>query len=128
MIVLDTHAWLWWQTADEKLSTRAKTEIAGADRIGVCTISCYELARATARGRIRLDRDVSAWITQALAVDRGEPLELTERIALEAGLLGDSFPGDPVDRIIYATTKERGIRLVTRDRALRRVDPMRTIW
>ncbi len=128
MIVLDTHAWLWWQTADEKLSSRARAEIAGAEQIGVCTISCYEVARATARGRIRLDRDVTTWISQALAVERVEPLGLTHRVAAQAGELGPEFPGDPVDRIIYATTVERGTQLVTRDRELRRLDPARTIW
>ena len=128
MIVLDTHAWLWWQTAEEKLSSRAQAEIADADRIGVCTISCYEIARASARGRIRLDRDVSTWITQALAAERVEPLELTHRVAADAGALGPEFPGDPVDRIIYATAVEHGTRLVTRDRALLRLDPTRTVW
>jgi PIN domain nuclease of toxin-antitoxin system len=128
VIVLDTHAWLWWQTADEKLSNRARTEISDADRIGVCTISCYEVARATARGRIHLDRDVSTWITQALAVARVEPLELTHRVAAAAGELGSEFPGDPVDRIIYATTVAQGTRLVTRDRELRRLDPVRAVW
>lgn len=128
MIVLDTHAWLWWQDADEKLSARARTEIELADWIGVCTISCYEIARAVTRGRIRLDRGVSAWVTQALAADRVAPLELTGRVASEAGALSEDFPGDPVDRIIYATARQRGARLVTRDRALRRVDPELTIW
>ena len=128
MIVLDTHAWLWWQTAEEKLSSRARAEIASTDRIGVCTISCYEIARATARGQIRLDRDVGTWISQALAVERVEPLELTHRVATEAGALGPEFPGDPVDRIIYATTIEHGMRLVTRDRTLLRLDPERTVW
>lgn len=128
MIVIDTHTWLWWQTAEEKLSSRAQAEIEGADRVGVCTISCYEVARAAARGRIRLDREVSSWISQALAVDRVEALELTHRVAAEAGALGPEFPGDPVDRIIYATTVEHGTRLVTRDRELRRLDPARTVW
>lgn len=128
MIVLDTHAWLWWQGSDEKLSARARAEIEQAERVGVCTISCYEIARAVARGLIRLDRDVSAWVTQALAADRVAPLELTGRVAREAGALGEGFPGDPVDRIIYATARERGARLVTRNRALRRVDPGLTIW
>jgi len=128
VIVLDTHAWLWWQTAEEKLSRRAQAEIEGADRIGICTISCYEIARATARGRIRLDRDVSTWITQALAAERVEPLELTHRVAAEAGALGAEFPGDSADRIIHAPTVEHGTRLVTCDRALRRLDPVRTLW
>ena len=128
MIVLDTHTWLWWQTAEEKLSGPARTEIDGAERIGVCTVSCYEIARAAARGRIALDRDVSAWVGQALRTERVEPLGLSHGIAVAAGALGPKFPGDPVDRIIYATTLERGTRLVTRDRALRTLDPVRTVW
>jgi len=128
VIVLDTHAWLWWQTAEEKLSSRAQTEIDGADRIGICTISCYEVARAAARGRIRLDREARAWISQALSVEGVEPLELTHRIAADAGALGPEFPGDPVDRVIYATTVAHRTRLVTRDRELRRLDPALTVW
>jgi PIN domain nuclease of toxin-antitoxin system len=128
VIVLDTHAWLWWQTAEEKLSERARLEIEAADRVGVCTISCYEIARASVRGRIELDRDVGAWIVQALATKHVEPLELTHRVATAAGALGSEFPGDPVDRIIYATTVAHGSRLVTRDRALRRLDSDRTVW
>lgn len=128
MIVLDTHAWLWWQTTHDKLSSRALAEIDGADRIGVCTASCYELARAAARGRIRLDRDVLAWVSQALGGERVESLILTSRIATRAGALSEDFPGDPVDRIIYATAQEHDARLVTRDRALRRAAPELTIW
>jgi PIN domain nuclease of toxin-antitoxin system len=128
VIVLDTHVWLWWQTADDKLSSIARAEIADADRLGVCTISCYEVARAAQRGRIRLDRDAGTWIRAALADDRVESLALTRRIAIDAGALGPAFPGDPVDRIIYATAVGHATRLVTRDRELRRLDPARTVW
>jgi PIN domain nuclease of toxin-antitoxin system len=128
VIILDTHAWLWWQSTDDKLSHRAHAEVERADRIGICTASCYELARAAARGRIRLDRDVRIWVSQALEVDRVEPLTLTSRIAASAGALAEKFPGDLVDRIIYATAQEHGARLVTRDGALRRAAPDLTIW
>jgi PIN domain nuclease of toxin-antitoxin system len=30
-----------------------------------------------------------------------------------------TFPGDPADRLIYATAIEQGVRLVTKDRRLR---------
>ncbi|MGH3065706.1 MAG: PIN domain-containing protein, partial [Gaiellaceae bacterium] len=55
-------------------------------------------------------------------------LDLTDRVAADAGVLGPEFPGDPVDRIIYATTVVHGTRLVTRDSKLRRLDPVRTVW
>jgi PIN domain nuclease of toxin-antitoxin system len=37
-------------------------------------------------------------------------------VAARAAELPDSFPRDPVDRIIFATAVEYGLPLVTRDR------------
>jgi PIN domain nuclease of toxin-antitoxin system len=44
---------------------------------------------------------------------------LTPAIAATAVSLPTSFPGDPADRLIYATAVEHGCRLVTKDRRLR---------
>jgi PIN domain nuclease of toxin-antitoxin system len=43
----------------------------------------------------------------------------TPAIADTAAGLPTSFPGDPADRLIYATAVENGWRLVTKDRKLR---------
>jgi len=53
---------------------------------------------------------------------------LTAEVAVSAALLGEAFPGDPADRIIYATASVLGAPLVTRDAALRAFDPVRTRW
>ncbi len=129
LIVLDTHAWLWWCSAPERLSHAAGEVIDAADRLGVCTISCWEVAMLTVRGRVELDRDVRAWIAQALALPRARTLELTSAVAVAAGLLeARNFPGDPADRIIYSTAEAVGARLVTSDRRMRDFDPRRTVW
>ncbi len=54
----------------------------------------------------------------------------TPAIAATAVSLPASFPGDPADRIIYATAIEHGWSLVTKDQRLRRHrHPRRlTIW
>jgi PIN domain nuclease of toxin-antitoxin system len=44
---------------------------------------------------------------------------MTPAIADTAVALPSSFPGDPADRLIYATAIEHGYRLVTRDDRLR---------
>ena len=79
------------------------------------------------RGRIALDRSISTWVMQALAHERAEPLALTPEVAVTAGLLAE-FPGDPADRIIYSTARLTDSPLVTRDAAMRRLDPQRTLW
>ena len=129
VIVLDTHAWLWWLTTPERLSDAAQAAIDQVPSIGVSTLSAWEIAMLTARGRISLDREVSLWVRQALADARVEPLLPSPEIAVAAGLLDpESFPGDPADRLIYATARSADAPLITRDRAIRRFDPQGTIW
>ncbi len=128
MIVIDTHAFLWWRDENRSLSRPAARAIGTAGRVVVPTVCCYELATLERRRRIRLDRGVNAWMRAALAVPGVEPYPLTAEIAIEAGRLPDSFPGDPVDRIVYATAAALGSKLVTRDRSITDHDPARVIW
>jgi PIN domain nuclease of toxin-antitoxin system len=129
VIVLDTHAWLWWCTAEERLSDTAREAIERAPEIGVSTLSAWEIAMLVARNRISLDRDVSLWVGQALANTRVQSLAPSPAVAVAAGLLdAQSFPGDPADRLIYATARAVGATLVTRDEAIRAFDPASTLW
>jgi PIN domain nuclease of toxin-antitoxin system len=129
VIVLDTHVWLWWVAAPERLSAAALEAIRQSPAIGVSTLSAWEIAMLNARGRISLDRDVSLWMRHALADRRVESLAPSTEVAVSAGLLdAASFPGDPIDRLIYATARSAGATLLTRDRAIRTFDPERTLW
>ena len=128
MIVLDTHAFLWWRDEDPRLSAAALTAIESSDRIGVPTACCLEIATLDRRGRITLAGGATKWIRAALADPRVEEIPLTSEIALAAGELPESFPGDPVDRVIYATSRATGSPLVTRDRRIANHDPRRVVW
>ena len=128
MIVVDTHVFLWWRDENRRLSRHAARAIETAGRVVVPTVCCYELATLERRRRIRLDRGVNAWLRAALAVQGVEPYPLTTEIAIGAGSLPDSFPGDPVDRIVYATAAVLRSKLVTRDQRITDHDPKRVIW
>lgn len=129
MIVLDTHAWLWWVADPGRLSQAARHAIDRAAEIGIAAISCWEVATLVARGRIKLDRDIDQWTAQALALPRMREVPVDRRIAVTAGRLDtDRFVGDPADRIIYATARTGGSPLVTRDARLRAFDPNGTVW
>ncbi len=79
------------------------------------------------RGRITLDRDVDLWLRQM-----GADLEVVAvdcAIARVAGeLAGAGIPGDPADRLIWATAQSLGVPLVTADRGLRDFARAETIW
>lgn len=128
VIVLDTHAWLWWVADPARISQPARTAIEHADAVGVCTISCWEVAMLARSGRIRLDRDTRLWIRQALAAERIAALPLTAEIAVSAALLPSDFPGDPADRIIYATAAGHGVPLITKDERISSFDTGRALW
>ncbi|MGO9320442.1 MAG: type II toxin-antitoxin system VapC family toxin [Solirubrobacteraceae bacterium] len=129
MIVLDTHAWLWWLTAPERLSDGASEAIDQAASIGVSTLSAWEVAMLATRGRISLDRDVGLWVRQAFAQNRVGALAPSTEIAVAAALLdARAFPGDPVDRLIYATARATDAQLITRDEAIRAFDSRSTLW
>jgi PIN domain nuclease of toxin-antitoxin system len=128
VIVLDTHTWLWWMSAPEHLSATARERIAEANNIGVSTLSAWEVAMLSSRNRISLDREVGIWVRQAFAEPRVEALAPSAEVAAAAGLLdAESFPGDPVDRLIYTTTRVLDAQLITLDVAIRRFDPELTV-
>ena len=127
MILLDTHVWLWWASQPEKLSATARVEIESATEIGVSSISSWEVATLVRLGRIELDRPVDEWIGQALSHARVREIPITSSIACRAGAL-ESFHGDPADGLIYSTALELRSTLLSRDSALRRLDPVRVIW
>lgn len=129
MVVLDTHAWLWWCDDPARLSVAAREAIGAAESIGVAAISCWEVAMLALGGRVTLDRDVSRWVQQALARPGVVALPISPKVALEAALLERAaFVADPADRLIYASARGAGARLVTRDARLREFDPRGTLW
>ncbi len=129
MIVLDTHAWLWWVAAPERLSPVARETLADAPALGVSTISAWELTMLARRGRITLDRDVRDWIRRALGDDRLEAIAPGADVAVAAALLDpEQFPGDPADRFIFATASALHAPLLTRDERMRAFAPEATLW
>ena len=128
MIVLDTHAWVWWAAGTQRLPAPARHAIDSADRLGVCAISLWEVAMLVAKRRLEFDRDPLVWLKQALALPRIELLPLSPEGAIEATRLPAVFQGDPADRIIVATTIRHRARLVTRDARIRRFEDVTTVW
>lgn len=126
VIVLDTHAALWWTLEPARLGKGAASAIAAADRIGISAISFWETALLVRRGKFSLDLAADEWAERVLAIPRVEALPLTAAMALRAEAL--VMHADPADRFIAATAMENHCRLVTKDALLRRLDFVKTVW
>jgi PIN domain nuclease of toxin-antitoxin system len=133
LILLDTHALLWWQGGGARLSAAARRAVESADRLLVSPVSFWEVCVLARKGRIELDRDTFVWIQELLASDRLETAPLSPIAAVTAGMLPEAgFPGDLADALIYATAIDLATPLVTKDHALRiyasQQRTVRTIW
>jgi PIN domain nuclease of toxin-antitoxin system len=132
MVVLDTHALLWWASSQHaELSRRAKKAISSAmesEGILVSSISAWEIAALTARGRISLSMDAANWLKTLMEVPGIRFVPVDNRIALGAVNLPGDFHRDPADRFIVATAREYAVPLVSKDRKILDYPHVKGIW
>jgi PIN domain nuclease of toxin-antitoxin system len=128
MIVLDTHAWIWWAGDQGKLPARVRRRLEREPGLAISAISCWEVGMLIERGRLKLLPDARLGILRALQAPKVHAVPVSDSIATEAGLLGASFHGDPADRIIVATAVECDAILVTKDEQIRSCGRVRTLW
>lgn len=131
MIVLDTHAWIWWVSNPEMLSDTARQVIDDAVRrreLFISTISAWEVAMLVEKERLSLALDARDWISRSEALPFVTFVPLSTAIAVESVRLPGFPHADPADRIIVATALSLGARLVTKDEKLLQYSPARAVW
>jgi PIN domain nuclease of toxin-antitoxin system len=131
LIVLDTHALIWWVAGAERLSARARRAIERQLPRGpviASAVTVLEIVTAVRRRRLELGSPLDQWLADVLTLPelRFEPVSVA--IARLAGGYEDTLPGDPADRIILATAQTMGAALVTADERLRQSPHVATVW
>lgn len=131
MIVLDTHALVWWVAGDDALSVRArsaiKKELSGGE-IVVSSISTWEIAMLVAHEKLVLAVDVDAWLATLAEIEVLRVAPVDVEIAVKSVSLPGKFHKDPADRMIVATARMLGAPLVTKDEKIRAYAHVKTIW
>ena len=131
MIVLDTHVWVWWLSQSGAIPVQVRKAIKEAQTIQaiyVSTISTWEVAQLTDRGRLRLTMDVTAWLAQAESLPFLNFVPIDNHIALKSVQLPGPLHQDPADRIIIATALTLGATLLTKDRKILAYSHVKTMW
>jgi PIN domain nuclease of toxin-antitoxin system len=121
-LLLDTHCWIWLQDGlRDRFTKDAQTAIDTAIKerqLLVSVISAWEVGLLHSKGRIELLLDCEAWVNLALSTPGLRLAALTPGIAVQSTCLPGDFHGDPADRILVATAKAEGARLLTKDRQI----------
>jgi PIN domain nuclease of toxin-antitoxin system len=131
MIVLDTHALVWWLADASQLSKRARSTIkvaAKRDEVTASAASVLEIATLVRRGRLTLSLSFDDWLATVRKLPELKIAAINADIAACAGSYGDSVHGDPIDRLIVATTQLGKGRLVTADAAIRAQKIVPCVW
>jgi len=127
-VLLDTHVVHWWSAEPDRVSEAAAKALSEADELALADVSWFELAWLARHERIAVTIPIRSWLERLSAEVR--TIGITPAIADTAVSLPSSFPGDPADRLIYATAIEHGWRLITKDRKLHEQHQPRpvTLW
>jgi PIN domain nuclease of toxin-antitoxin system len=131
MIVLDTHAWIWFISNPENLSKRAEKAVKAAVKekgILISSISAWELALLVRKKRLKLTIEVSDWIAKSESLPFIQFVPVTNSIAVKSVNLPLPLHPDPANRIIIATALSVGAPLVTKDKKLLEYSAIKTIW
>jgi PIN domain nuclease of toxin-antitoxin system len=131
MIVLDTHAWIWFVNDPRQLSAparRAAEEAMSGRSIYISSISAWEVALLAASGRIELTIDVHDWIAKSEALPFINFVPVDNAIFLRSVFLPGPLHADPADRVIIATALMKGIPVVTKDEKIRKYSKVKSIW
>jgi PIN domain nuclease of toxin-antitoxin system len=120
MILIDTHALIWFMFGDPRLGPRTQEHIQKAmdeGQASVAPISFWEAAMLVRKGRIALGQPTQKWV-DGLMAGGIKIAALSPDIAVKAGELSDEIHGDPADRIIVATAQLLDRLLITSDRKI----------
>lgn len=131
MIVLDTHALVWWFSGSSRLSNKAMQAIESGlrgDGVVASSISAWEIAMLVAKGRLEFSIDISRWLELAGQTEGFRFIPIDNLLAVQSVTLPGEFHADPADRMIVALARQLGAPLITADDKIARYAHVKSIW
>ena len=114
MYLLDTSVVLTYALNPKRLGPRTRRIIRNPSRLQVSSVSIAEIFVKQMLGKIRLQFPIAATASSFGLTPLSFDLAMAEEISTLTGMVGH----DPFDRMITATAKATGVKLITSDRQL----------
>jgi PIN domain nuclease of toxin-antitoxin system len=118
-ILLDTHCWLWYLLAPQRLNPAA-TEVLREQQNEVyfSAASAWEIVVKFGTGKLSLPAPPTEYIPSRLAELNHQSLPILQNHVLRIEQLPPHHR-DPFDRVLVAQAQEEELQLMTADRVLR---------
>jgi PIN domain nuclease of toxin-antitoxin system len=126
-LLVDTSTFLWFITADERLSEAAAVAIRSPENdVWLSAVSFWEILVKHQLGRLPLPESPSSYIPKQRKRHGVSSLALREKAMTHLPKL-PALHKDPFDRMLVCQSLEHGLMVVTPD-PLVRAYPIKTLW
>ncbi len=118
-LLLDTHVFLWYISADPQLPTPFRDAIRDhANEVYLSVASVWEAVIKYALGKLPLPAPPALYLPQQRAAHQIASLPIEESVLVELAVL-PALHRDPFDRMLISQALHYGLTLVTVDDAVR---------
>ncbi|HOZ45095.1 MAG TPA: type II toxin-antitoxin system VapC family toxin [Candidatus Hydrogenedentes bacterium] len=118
-LLLDTHAFIWWDSEPEKLSPRALSLCEdSANQLHLSTASLWEIQIKSRLGRLKLSLPLPEIVTTQQEANGLVLLSIHPDHVYALNAL-PALHKDPFDRMLVAQARSEGLHLITHDETVR---------
>ncbi len=86
--------------------------------LSVSVFSAWEIGMLAARGKLSTSVTPLKWFDSFVEMSGAAVIDATPPILIGSSFLPGEPHGDPMDRILIATARDRALTILTRDRAI----------
>jgi PIN domain nuclease of toxin-antitoxin system len=118
--LLDTHAFLWFVSDDNRLSQEARKTIKdNNNEIYFSAVSAWEMSIKVRLGRLTIEGDLEPFIVNQLAENSFNTLSITIFHSIYTARLPEIHK-DPFDRMIIAQSFAENMSLISKDKNIKK--------
>jgi PIN domain nuclease of toxin-antitoxin system len=118
--LLDTHAFLWFVSEDNRLSSKAQSIIINSqNEVYFSAVSAWELSIKIRLDRLTIEEDLEPFIIKQLAENNFSTLSITIFHSIYTSKL-PNIHKDPFDRMIVAQAQVEDLSLVSKDKNIKK--------
>lgn len=115
-LLLDTHTFIWWSIAQEKLSSKASSLLSNkTNKIFLSTASAWEIQIKLQLGKLQLNIPPEELIKNQMTINGLQVLSIDLEHIWKLAVL-EHYHRDPFDRILIAQSITEGMPILSIDK------------